>query len=107
MILKSVTEGQSADVVIAPPAVLDSLAKAGKLDAASRAPVGRVGIGVVIRSGAPVPDISTTDALKQSVALALLQTSAARCNATLVIATHDSRVSTVFKAQKTLVLNKK
>lgn len=41
-----------------------------------------------------------------SAALALLQSSAARCNATLVIATHDVRVSEVLKTAKTLKFGK-
>ncbi|MEQ1534411.1 MAG: ATP-binding cassette domain-containing protein [Burkholderiaceae bacterium] len=41
-----------------------------------------------------------------SAALALLQTSAARCNATLVIATHDFRVSQTLKTAKTLEFGK-
>lgn len=54
------------DVVIAPPAVISEFAAAGKL-AETRADVGRVGMGVAVREGAPVPDISTADALKNSV----------------------------------------
>jgi putative ABC transport system ATP-binding protein len=41
-----------------------------------------------------------------NAALALLQTSAARCNATLVIATHDFRVSNVLKTAKTMQFGK-
>ena len=41
-----------------------------------------------------------------SAALALLQASAARCNATLVIATHDFRISEVLKTAKTLQFGK-
>ena len=41
------------------------------------------------------PNASLDDAAAQS-ALALLQTSAQRCRATLVIATHDARVSTAL-----------
>ena len=41
-----------------------------------------------------------------SAALALLQASAARCNATLVIATHDFRVSEVLKTAKILQFGK-
>ena len=59
--------GQPAfDVVIAPPAVMADFAAAGQL-AAARANVGRVGMGVTVRNGAPVPDISSEEALKQSV----------------------------------------
>lgn len=54
------------DVVIAPPAVLGEFADAGKL-AEGRANVGRVGMGVTVRDGAPVPDISSPEALQQAV----------------------------------------
>jgi molybdate transport system substrate-binding protein len=54
------------DVVIAPPAVIGDFATAGKL-AETRANVGRVGMGVAVRDGAPLPDISSADALKRSV----------------------------------------
>jgi molybdate transport system substrate-binding protein len=53
--------------VIAPPAVIDELAKAGKIDAARRAAVGRVGVGVVVRDGASMPDLSSTDALRHAL----------------------------------------
>lgn len=54
------------DVVIAPPAVIGEFSAGGKL-AQTRANLGRVGMGVTVREGAPVPDISSVDALKQSV----------------------------------------
>ena len=54
------------DVVIAPPAVLGELADAGKL-AEGPAHVGRVGMGVTVRDGAPVPDISSPAALQRAV----------------------------------------
>jgi molybdate transport system substrate-binding protein len=54
------------DVVIAPPAVIGEFAAAGKL-AETRANVGRVGMGVAVRDGAPAPDISSADGLKRSV----------------------------------------
>ena len=41
-----------------------------------------------------------------SASLALLQASAARCNATLVIATHDFRVAAALKTAKTLEFGK-
>ena len=54
------------DVVIAPPAVIAEFAAAGQV-ANARANVGRVGMGVAVREGAPAPDISTAEALKRSV----------------------------------------
>ena len=65
--LKKRMESNSAfDVVIAPPAVIGEFAAASKL-AETRANVGRVGMGVAVREGAPVPDISSAEALKRSV----------------------------------------
>lgn len=54
------------DVVIAPPAVIGEFAAAGKL-AETRANVGRVGMGVAVRDGAPMPDISSAQALRRAV----------------------------------------
>ncbi len=65
-ILKRIGGGDAFDVVIAPPAALDEFARLGKV-AADRVDVGRVGLGVAVRPGAPVPDISSSDALKRSV----------------------------------------
>ena len=59
--------GETPDVVIAPPALLDELAKAGKIDGGARVPVGRVGVGVAVRKGVPKPDVSTIDAFKRAV----------------------------------------
>jgi molybdate transport system substrate-binding protein len=55
------------DVTIAPPAALDEFARSGKVDGSASVALGRVGIGVVIRAGAPMPDVSTTAALKRAV----------------------------------------
>jgi len=65
-IRKRVSGGEAFDVVIAPPAALEEFAGAGKL-AAERASLGRVGLGVAVRPGAELPDISSTDALKRSI----------------------------------------
>jgi len=63
-IRKRVAAGEVFDVVIAPPAALEEFA--GKV-AADRVALGRVGLGVAVRPGADVPDISSTEALKRSV----------------------------------------
>ena len=65
-IRKRISGGDAFDVVIAPPAALDEFAGAGKV-ATDRVNVGRVGLGVAVRPGAALPDISSTEALKRSV----------------------------------------
>jgi len=65
--LRKRMEGNPAfDVVIAPPAVINDFAAAGKLSA-GRANVGRVGMGVAVRDGAAMPDIGSAEAVKKAV----------------------------------------
>lgn len=63
---KRMESNPAFDVVIAPPAAIGEFAAAGKL-AETRANVGRVGMGVAVRDGAPAPNISSAEALKRSV----------------------------------------
>jgi molybdate transport system substrate-binding protein len=59
--------GQAGDVLIAPRAVMDEAVRQRKADAATRTSIGRVGVGVVVRSGVPPPDISTPDRLRAAL----------------------------------------
>jgi len=59
--------GESADVLIMVGYALGDLAKAGKVDAATRVDIARSPIGMAVRSGAPRPDISTVDALRRTL----------------------------------------
>ena len=56
--------GAAFDLVIAPPGVLDELESAGRIDPdrAQRVSLGRVGVGVAVRPGATLPDISSREA---------------------------------------------
>ena len=65
-IRKRIVGGEAFDVVIAPPAALEEFAGAGKL-AAERASLGKVGLGVAVRPGAELPDISSTERLRASI----------------------------------------
>jgi molybdate transport system substrate-binding protein len=64
---KRMAEGEVADILVAPPAVLDEQAKNGKISTQGHLLLGRVGAGVVVRASAPNPDIATTEALKQAM----------------------------------------
>jgi molybdate transport system substrate-binding protein len=63
---KRITDGEAWDVVLAPPAAIDEFAKAGKAEA-SAVNVGRVGLGVAVRPGAPVPDLTSVESLKAAI----------------------------------------
>jgi molybdate transport system substrate-binding protein len=66
-IAKRVAAGDVFDVIISPPAGIDQFSKDGKVGAGDRVNVGKVGLGVAVRPGAPAPDISSVDGLKKSI----------------------------------------
>lgn len=63
---KRVAAGDTFDVIIAPPGAVKQFAAAGKVEAGG-VDVGRVGSGVAVRPGAPVPAIATADDVKKAV----------------------------------------
>jgi len=64
-LVKRIQGGAAFDVVVLTPAGIDELAKAGKVSPGVE--LARVGIGVMVKAGAPRPDISTVDALKRTL----------------------------------------
>ncbi len=65
-IRKRIAQDEAVDVVIAPPALLDDLVKARKTTG-ERVIVGRIGVGVMVRTGAALPKITTVDEFRQSL----------------------------------------
>ena len=55
------------DVAVLTPEGIDGLAKEGKVVPGTRADLAKVGVGVVVKAGAPLPDISTDDAFKRAL----------------------------------------
>jgi molybdate transport system substrate-binding protein len=62
-----ILSGWPADLVIVSAPLMGELEKSDNLTPGSRTDLGRIGIGVVIREGAPVPDVSTPEAFKQAL----------------------------------------
>mgnify|MGYP001363853574 CR=1 FL=1 len=60
-----IASGKPADLLITSAPLMADLEKTGKLTPGSRADLGRVGIGVAIRDGAPLPDFSTPAAFQK------------------------------------------
>jgi molybdate transport system substrate-binding protein len=61
---KRILGGEAFDVVFSSPASLQALRDAGRLAADGPVPVARVGIGVAVKRGTVLPDISTVDAFR-------------------------------------------
>lgn len=66
-IARRLAGGETPDVLIASAAGVDQAIKEGKAIAATRAPVGKIGIGVAMPRAGRRPDLSSADALKASI----------------------------------------
>lgn len=55
---------EAADIIVGTTVAMDQAVNDGH--AAAKTYVARVGIGIIVREGAPIPDISTVDALRQA-----------------------------------------
>ena len=66
-VTRRVEDGEAVDIVVNTPGGLNALAEKGKVVRDSRANVARVGIGVVVKEGAPAPDISNVEAFKRAL----------------------------------------
>lgn len=64
---RRIAAGEAYDVAILTPAFIAPLLPTGHVVASSVTPVARVGIGVAVRAGAPLPDISTPAAFRQAL----------------------------------------
>src|SRR5262249_49919067 len=59
---KRIAGGEVFDLAVLTPKAVDDLSKEGKFVAGSRANLARVGVGVVVKDGAPKPDIGSVAA---------------------------------------------
>lgn len=64
---KKIEAGEPFDVAVLNPQPLDASIRNGKVVAASRAVIGRIGLGAAVKAGAPKPDISTVDRFKAAL----------------------------------------
>jgi molybdate transport system substrate-binding protein len=62
-----VEKGEAADVILSSVPMIDRLQAAGKVAAADRVIIAKVGVGAFVRKGAAKPDISSPDAFKRSM----------------------------------------
>jgi molybdate transport system substrate-binding protein len=64
---KRIEGGEAFDVLVITPAVVDEMIASGRLAAGSKVNLASVGIGVLVKQGAPKPDIATVDKFKQAL----------------------------------------
>ena len=64
---RRIAAGEATDLVILGDSGTEELIKQGKLAANSRTNFAKSGIAVAVRTGAPKPDISSSEAVKKSV----------------------------------------
>ncbi len=66
-LVKKIENGEAFDVTFLSPGAVDELTKKGKIADGSRVNIARVGVGVMVKEGAPKPDIGTVDAFRRTV----------------------------------------
>jgi molybdate transport system substrate-binding protein len=66
-LMKAIEGGASFDMAVLTPEAIDELIKKGRVVAGSRADLAKVGVGVVVKSGTPRPDIGSVDAFKKTL----------------------------------------
>ena len=62
-----IAAGEPYDLIIMAGPAIDDLIKSGKIAPGSRVDLARSGVGVAVRTGAPRPDIHSTEALKKTL----------------------------------------
>ena len=69
-LVKRIAGGEAFDLVVLTPSALAELTKSGKVAEGSAKPLARVAIGVAVKKGAAMPDISTVTAFQNALLMA-------------------------------------
>ena len=64
---KRIDGGEAFDVVVITPAVTDEFIASGMVATGSKITLASVGVGVMVKEGAPKPDVSTVEAFKKAL----------------------------------------
>ncbi len=67
MLIKRIDAGETADVLILNRAGIDAMKAQGKIAPGSDVTLASSGVAIAVRAGAPKPDISTLEALRQTL----------------------------------------
>jgi molybdate transport system substrate-binding protein len=67
VVMQKIKDGEVADAVIVSEPAMDQLDKEGVVNPESRVPLAKTGMGVAVRAGSALPDVSTPEAFKQAL----------------------------------------
>jgi molybdate transport system substrate-binding protein len=67
MLVKRIESGETADVLVLSRAGIDALLKQGKVAPGSDVTLAGSGVAIAVKAGAPKPDISTPEALRETL----------------------------------------
>jgi molybdate transport system substrate-binding protein len=67
VVMQKIKDGEVFDAVIVSEPAMDVLDKEGVVNPESRVRLANTGMGVAVRAGAPLPDLSTPEAFKQAL----------------------------------------
>jgi molybdate transport system substrate-binding protein len=83
---RQIDGGETFDIVVLVPAMLDDLIKQNKVVAGTSTNVSRVGVGIAVKKGEPKPDISSADTLKKTMlaAKSIVYTKESQTSAVLI-----------------------
>src|SRR3954464_2436975 len=105
-LLKSIAEGESADVVILTAEGIDTLAAQGKIIAATRIELGTSGVGLAVRAGARKPSIGSLAELKETLINAQSVAHSRQGWSGLYFAKLLERLGLVDKLKKRIIVDK-
>lgn len=64
---KRIDDGEAADIAITPAADIDEMIRTGKVAAGSRVDLVKSIVGIAVRAGLPIPDVSSGEKLKAAL----------------------------------------
>ena len=66
-ITERIMGGEVADLVISSPASISSLVEKGRINTGSQVTISKTGVGIVVPSGSPIPDIASIEDFKRAL----------------------------------------
>jgi molybdate transport system substrate-binding protein len=105
-LLKSIADGESADVVILTVDGIDQLAADGKIVAVTRIELGSSGVGLAVRAGARKPRIGSLEELKETLINARSVAHSRQGWSGLYFAKLLERLGLVDKVKKRIIVDK-